>query len=340
MHHLNAPARVATNRGMLDLAREAAAQKGVPHDGFSPHRPKELHGWNEAGAGRPDLEPPYLVRDLRDVMTAAGASSRIPVPEPRIGCSGWSYRDWRGIVYPEAAPARTWFSLYAEQFDTVELNATFYRLPTESTVTGWAAQAPPGFTFAVKVGQFGSHRMKLRDAGSWLPRHVERVERLGEHLGPNLLQLPPRWRRNTERLDEFLVAAPRHLRWAVEFRDPSWLHDDTFEVLARHAAALCIHDLLPDHPWERTTSWTYVRFHGPRALEDKYQGRYGARRLRPVADRLDAWMDEGTDVHGYFNNDHQGHAVADARWLRRELGAADRSHGGSHRGRSRATEGS
>ena len=223
------------------------------------------------------------------------------------------------MVYPPDAPARTWFHRYAERFDTVEINNTFYRLPDASTVDGWAAQAPAGFCYAVKVGQFGSHRMKLRDAASWLPRHLERVERLGAHLGPNLVQLPPRWKRNAARLDELLEVAPRSLRWAVELRDPSWVHDDVFGVLARHGAALCIHDLLADHPWERTADWTYVRFHGPRALEVKYQGRYTGRRLRRVADRLAAWRSEGTDVYAYFNNDYEGHAVVDALWLRDRL---------------------
>ena len=225
-------------------------------------------------------------------------------------------------MYPPDAPARTWFSTYAERFDTVEINNTFYRLPTAAAVDRWAAQAPPGFCYAVKVGQFGSHRMKLRDAGSWLPRHLERAERLGEHLGPNLVQLPPRWRCNPGRLDEFLSVAPTTVRWAVELREPSWLDDAVFEVLARHGAALCIHDLLEDHPWERTTGWTYVRFHGPNARSAPYRGRYGRRRLAPAAERLAAWMAEGADVYAYFNNDFEGHAVADAETLRRCLGVA------------------
>jgi uncharacterized protein YecE (DUF72 family) len=237
----------------------------------------------------------------------------------RVGCSGWSYQDWRGVVYPADAPSRTWFELYAQVLDTVEINNTFYRLPPATTVERWADQAPDGFCYAVKVGQFGTHRMKLNDTASWLPRHLERVERLGDHLGPNLFQLPPRWKRNAARLDEALSVAPRTLRWAVELRDPSWLHDDVFEVLRRHDAALCLHDLLPDHPLERTASWTYVRFHGPRALVDKYRGRYGPRRLAPVADLLAGWLDEGTDVFAYFNNDYDGHAMADARWLRSQL---------------------
>lgn len=239
----------------------------------------------------------------------------------RVGCSGWSYTGWRGVVYPAEAPARTWFEHYATRFDTVELNTTFYRLPAASTVEGWADQAPEGFCYAVKVGRFGTHRKKLLDPGPWLGRHLERVALLGPHLGPNLFQLPPRWRRDAARLDEALAAAPRSIRWAVELRDPSWLHDDVFEVLARHGAALCIHDQLPDHPWERTTDWTYVRFHGPRALEAPYRGRYTGRRLAPVARRLAAWLDEGTDVFAYFDNDTEGHAVTDAAWLRDRLAA-------------------
>lgn len=237
----------------------------------------------------------------------------------RVGCSGWMYKDWRGIVYPQALPQRAWFAHYAALFDTVEINNTFYRLPPPSTVEHWAAQAPPGFTYAVKLGQFGSHRMKLRDAARWLPNHLDRVERLGSSLGPNLVQLPPRWQRNTERLDELLSAAPKTMRWAVELREPSWLHDDTFAVLARHNAALCIHDLLADHPWELTADWTYLRFHGPDALTRKYWGRYDGRRLWRTADRLGALLDEGLDVYAYFNNDYQGHAVRDATWLRDRL---------------------
>lgn len=237
----------------------------------------------------------------------------------RVGCSGWSYKDWRGSVYPADAPARRWFSLYAERFDTVEINNTFYRLPPVATVEAWARQAPPGFTYAVKVGQFGSHRMKLRDAASWLPNHLDRVERLGPALGPNLIQLPPRWKRNVERLDEALSVAPRSMRWAVEVRDPSWLHDDVFATLARHGAALCIHDLLPDHPWELTADWTYIRFHGPDAMAAKYQGLYGPRRLRRPAERIETWLEAGCDAYAYFNNDYGGNAVADAASLKRLL---------------------
>jgi len=222
-------------------------------------------------------------------------------------------------VYPESARPADWFRLYTQQFGTVEINNWFYRLPAAAQVEAWAAQAPAGFVFAVKLGQFGSHRKKLRDARTWLPNHLDRAERLGPHLGPTLVQLPPRWRRNVERLDEFLQLAPTSMRWAVEIRDPTWLHDDVFALLEQHDAALCIHDLLPDHPWIRTTSWTYVRFHGPDAASKRYLGRYGGRRLWRVADRLGSWLDDGVDVYAYFNNDYHGDAVVDAHWLEDRL---------------------
>jgi uncharacterized protein YecE (DUF72 family) len=248
-------------------------------------------------------------------------------PEPArrgralVGCSGWDYPHWRDAVYPHDLPARRRFEHYATAlgFDTVELNTTFYRLPAPETVERWAQAAPPGFVYAVKLGQYGSHRRRLREPEQWLGNHLDRVARLGPHLGPTLVQLPPRWRRDPQRLDAFLALVPRDQRWAVEVRDPSWLHDDVFAVLARHGVALCVHDLLPDHPWIRTTDWAYVRFHGPAATEHAYQGAYTGRRLRRTAERLAAWTDEGADVYAYFNNDQAGYAVRDATWLRHRL---------------------
>jgi uncharacterized protein YecE (DUF72 family) len=233
-----------------------------------------------------------------------------------VGCSGWSYPDWRGAVSPADLPKTRWFEHYATIFDTVELNNTFYRLPNEAKVAKWAESAPPGFVFSVKLGAFGSHRMKLRDPERWLARHVSVFGALGDHLGPTLVQLPPRWRRDVDRLDAFLRAAPRSMRWAVEVRDPSWLHPSTYAVLRRHAAALCIHDLVANHPVEMTASWTYIRFHGPEAVEHPYRGRYGAERLTPWSERINVWLRARSDVYAYFNNDYEGHAVADATTLR------------------------
>jgi uncharacterized protein YecE (DUF72 family) len=239
--------------------------------------------------------------------------------ELRVGCSGWSYRDWRGIVYPADLPQTRWFAHYATMFDTVELNSTFYRLPAEKTVDAWANAAPAGFIYAVKVGAFGSHRMKLRDPESWVAKHVDRARHLGAHLGPNLVQLPPGWRRDVDRLDHFLAVVPPAIRWCVELRERSWLHDEVFDTLARHNTALCIHDLLADHPFVMTTDWTYVRFHGPDARAEPYHGSYGPARLRAHTDRLAEVLSSGADVYCYFNNDFHGHAVRDAMLLRADL---------------------
>ncbi|MEJ7723482.1 MAG: DUF72 domain-containing protein [Ilumatobacteraceae bacterium] len=237
-----------------------------------------------------------------------------------VGCSGWQYRDWRGVIYPERLAQRCWFEHYTTRFDTVELNATFYRLPEATTVERWAAAAPPGFVYALKLGAFGSHRMKLRDAASWLPNHLDRARRLGPSLGPTLVQLPPRWKRDVARLEDFFAAAPTDVRWAVELREQSWLHDDVYEVLARHDAAMCVHDLLDHVPWKLTASWAYVRFHGPEAMKTPYHGRYTGRRLWRHAERIQAWLDDGCDVYAYFNNDWYGNAVFDAEWLAERLG--------------------
>jgi uncharacterized protein YecE (DUF72 family) len=236
-----------------------------------------------------------------------------------IGCSGWSYKDWRGRVYPQDLPTRGWFAAYAEHFDTVEINNTFYRLPPASTVDGWARQAPDGFVYAVKMGGFGSHRKKLKDPEGWLARHVDVVGRLGEHLGPNLVQLPPHWKRDVGRLDHFLEVVPKDWRWVVEVRDPSWLHRSVYECLRRHGVALCLHDMLDGHPRHVTADFVYLRFHGPHAPEHSYHGHYGGRRLGPRLAQIERWLDDGLDVYAYFNNDYGGAAFDDATWLRDHL---------------------
>jgi uncharacterized protein YecE (DUF72 family) len=138
---------------------------------------------------------------------------------------------------------------------------------------------------------------------------LERAERLRQHLGPILVQLPPRWKPNRDRLAEFLKVAPRHLRWAIEFRQPDWLSEPIFQVLTDFQAALCIHDMIPQHPWRCTTNWTYLRFHGP------HNGNYSREELREYAQRLHTLASQGLDVYAYFNNDLGGHALHNARDL-------------------------
>lgn len=235
----------------------------------------------------------------------------------RIGTSGYHYEHWKGIFYPEDLPKSRWFAHYARTFDTLEINNTFYRLPSAAAFDGWKAQAPPDFCYALKFSRYGTHILRLKKPRATIRRFVTLAKRLGSLLGPILIQLPPRWKVNAARLDGFLGAAPRDCRWAVEFRDPSWLCRDIFNVLKRHDAALCIHDMLDDHPRILTTSWTYLRYHG-----DRYAGSYSRRALSDEARWIGRQLRAGIDVFAYFNNDAQGYAVKNAIELRRLLATA------------------
>lgn len=249
--------------------------------------------------------------------------------ELRVGTSGYQYRHWRGPFYPKQLPQREWFRHYAETFDTVEINNTFYRLPGPETFDRWRAQAPPGFRFALKLSRYATHMKRLREPREPLERFLERAERLKAHLGPILVQLPPKWRADPARLREFLREAPRRHRFAVEMRDPSWLCDEVYDALRAHRAALVIHDGIDDHPVELTADWTYLRFHGRR-----YGGSYSPQALSAQARRIRGWLDDGLDVHAYFNNDVGGHAPRNAADLRR-FAAATSSRSARARSRSR-----
>ena len=172
--------------------------------------------------------------------------------------------------------------------------------------------------------------MKLRDAAAWLPNHLDRVRRLGAAARPHARAAAAALaaqRRPARRVPR--RSRPATLRWAVEVRDASWLHDDVFEVLDATAPRCASTTCSTHHPWIRTTDWTYVRFHGPNALDEKYVGRYGGRRLWRPAERLAEWADEGVDVYVYFNNDYGGAASEDATWFRRRIGPAARPRAAS-----------
>ncbi len=230
----------------------------------------------------------------------------------RVGTSGWQYDHWSGPFYPEDLPRDEWFDHYAAHFDTVEINNTFYHLPKASTFDSWRAAAPDGFTYVLKFSRYGTHVKHLKGPADTIGLFLERAERLGDRLGPILVQLRPNWHANPERLDAFLDAAPKRRRWAVEFRDPTWLCDEIFEVLRRHGAALCIHDLIPDHPRVVTADWVYLRFHGAGDGGD-----YPHQALSGAARRVEGHLCEGRDVFAFFNNDAHGYAVANAADLRR-----------------------
>ena len=232
----------------------------------------------------------------------------------RIGTSGYQYAHWRGPFYPEDVPKREWLAYYAKHFDSVEINNTFYQLPDASTFEGWRRAVGDGFCFALKFSRYGSHMKRLKEPKDRIERFVERARRLGDALGPILVQLPPDWSPDVDRLAHFLEAVPRDLRWAFEFRDPRWLCEAVYGVLREASAALCIHDMIEDHPREATTDWTYLRYHGHHS-----SGGYSPQRLTAEARRIEQIRTRGEDVYAYFNNDEAGHAVEDAADLRRHV---------------------
>jgi uncharacterized protein YecE (DUF72 family) len=234
--------------------------------------------------------------------------------ELRIGCSGWTYKDWTGPFYPPGTKDRERLEYYATRFDTAEINASFYRLPSEAMVEGWTRRAPAGFVFAWKVSRFITHNKKLKNCEDSVALVFGRMAPLGPKLGPALIQLPPQLRRNDERLAAFLALLPKGGRHTVEFRHDSWYDPAVFRILAEHDAALCIsdHHSAPS-PWEVTASFVYVRGHGPGG---RYHGRYPQAELRAWADRIAVWRADGRDVYAYFDNDIKSAAPFDAEALR------------------------
>lgn len=236
----------------------------------------------------------------------------------RIGCSGWQYDDWRGRLYPEREPKRRWLELYAQQFDTVEVNSTFYRLGRRQAVAGWVSQTPPGFTFAVKASRYLTHIKRLVGIDEGIKRFYEPLAPLIEagRLGPVLWQLPENFRRDDERLEAWLEALPQGCH-TIEFRHESWFAPRVYAALRQRSVALTI----GDHPkrqfqaYEATASWRFVRFHyGWRGRG----GNYSPSELATWAARIAQWR-RREQVWAYFNNDWNGFAPANARELRRRL---------------------
>jgi uncharacterized protein YecE (DUF72 family) len=248
----------------------------------------------------------------------------------RIGCSGWNYAHWRnGVFYPPRLASREWLRFYARHFDTVEINTTFYRLPREPVVARWVVESPPGFTFAVKVSRYVTHIKRLLEVEQHLPLLYERIAPLvrSPKLGPLLWQLPPTFAVDLDRLARVLelVAADGH-RHAFEFRHPSWFREETTTLLREHGAALVIADRPQVNGFqthELTADFTFVRFHsGTRGRN----GNYSHAELDEWAGRLERWSRE-VEVFAYFNNDWEGFAIENARYVQQKLAPLPSAHG-------------
>ena len=237
----------------------------------------------------------------------------------RIGTSGFVYKHWRGRFYPQDLSPARWLEHYASYFDTVELNAPFYRQPDRAQFERWRHAAPDGFTYAVKLNRFLTHMKRLKVDAPTVARSYDTVAGLGPALAAMLVQLPPRMKFDADRVDGFMRAvARRRRRHAIEPRDASWLTEDALSALRRHRAALCLIDT-PRWPtrFEVTADFVYIRFHGPGRL---YAGTYDDAALGAWAGRIRAWRDAGLDVFAYFNNDERSYAVYDALRLREMVG--------------------
>jgi uncharacterized protein YecE (DUF72 family) len=241
----------------------------------------------------------------------------------RIGTSGWHYKHWIGRYYPEGIKPAGMLAHYLRDFDTVELNNTFYQLPKEESFDAWRDAVPRDFLFAVKGSRFLTHMIKLMEPERGLVNFIPRAELLGAKLGPILWQLPPRWNVNVERLDEFLERLPPEHRYAFELRNETWMTDAVLEVLQKYNAAFCIYELAGyQSPMEITADWTYIRLHGPTAF--KYQGSYSDRQLAKWAERIDAWKKKMKAICVYFDDDDSAYAVENALTLKKLTGAKKR----------------
>jgi uncharacterized protein YecE (DUF72 family) len=241
-------------------------------------------------------------------------TSAPPAAPVRIGCSGWIYKHWRGLFYPEKLPVKRWFEFYAGEFDTVEINNSFYRLPKAATFDAWREQAPPGFCYAVKANRYLTQAKKLKDCAEPLERMIQPFRHLGDRLGPILFQLPPRFHLNLERLESFLKLLPNDVTSAFEFRETSWYTDEVFSLLDRHGASFCVHDM-PGllSPRIAVGPIAYLRFHGGIG---KYYGRYRDEALLGWSDWVADQARGGRPVWAYFNNDPEAQAIHDAQTLR------------------------
>ena len=234
----------------------------------------------------------------------------------RIGTSGWSYDHWTEVLYPPKMPVAKRLARYVEEFDTVELNASFYRWPRDATFAGWRERLPAGFTMSVKAHRGLTHFRRLTSPEPWVERFERCWHALAERREALLVQLHPDVERDDARLDHFLGCMPDWIRVAMELRHPSWDAPEVYELLEHHHAAYVVMSGAGLRRIMRATSdLVYIRMHGP--ADAMYQGSYSGDELRWWADQVAEWHGEGRRVLVYFNNDPGGHAVRNAWELKR-----------------------
>jgi uncharacterized protein YecE (DUF72 family) len=236
---------------------------------------------------------------------------RKKLPPVRIGTSGWTYKDWRGPFYPDKLVQKNWLQWYSAQFDSAEINGSFYRTPSLEAVAAWRDQTPDDFLFAWKASKFITHWKRLSEkCDNSLELLEGRLQALSPKVGPILFQLPPHFQANLPRLTSFVRMLPARRKYAFEFRHSSWYEPPILELLREHDISLCISD---HHdapaPWEVTASFVFVRGHGP---SGRYHGRYRKPTLQRWADTFLEWQQQQREVYCYFDNDQKSAAPLDA----------------------------
>jgi len=235
----------------------------------------------------------------------------------RIGTSGWHYNHWKELFYPAGLPKSKWFEHYAQHFDTVEINNTFYQLPKEVSLKRWHEQAPKNFLYSVKANRYITHIKRLKDTSEAIERFFDRIGILKSRLGPILYQLPPSLHKDLDLLESFIKLLPKKLSAVFEFRHESWFSEDTFNLLNQFGAGFCVHDLSgKETPRVVTADIIYVRFHGPTG---KYEGNYS----KPALKNWAQWIRDNrtgiSSVFAYFNNDIGAYAINNAKTLKQQF---------------------
>jgi uncharacterized protein YecE (DUF72 family) len=234
-----------------------------------------------------------------------------------IGTSGWSYEHWKGSFYPKDLKSADWLEHYAQHFSTVEINNTFYRIPSTTTVQNWYTRVPQQFLFAVKASRYITHQRKLQDCRHTLSFFYESIAEFKDKAGPILFQLPPFFRKDKDRLRDFIHLLTDTYSYTFEFRHASWYTDEIYEILSEKNVALCITDLHGQlSPEIATANFTYIRLHGP---QNTYRGSYGLAKLKPWKKKIEQWVNSKTSVYCYFDNDEKGYAPKDALLLQKLL---------------------
>jgi len=235
-----------------------------------------------------------------------------------IGTSGWHYKHWKGVFYPQDTPNKEYLKYYVQHFHTAEINNSFYQIPEKKTLQSWSREAGRGFVFSAKASRYITHMKKLKDPQEPVKNFINKIKALGDSLGPILFQLPPRWKKNKDRLKAFLQTLPSGYRFTFEFRDPNWFGDEIYELLETHQAAFCIYDFnRRQSPKIVTSDFVYIRLHGP---DGAYKGKYNAQELSGWAGAISQWQKQGKDVFFYFDNDQAGYAAENALQLQEMLG--------------------